>query len=235
VVDHGAHDLQRREDLPPHLVGRAHRVDRDEDAALAVPVDDRVGHLVVEREAALDDLFGVVGAVLALGPVEQPADQLVVVGLEVQRDVGGQVQVAAELVQGAGLGHAARDAVEHVPGAGRSHLEHRLAHHLQDHVVGYQVAVVEVALDLAAHLGLPGDVVAQQVAGTDVRDGEVRRDQRTLRTFARPGRRHHQYPHRTSLASPEVRPTRGPATVPPAAAPPGRPGACTGRRSRTAR
>jgi hypothetical protein len=59
------------------------------------------------------------------------------------------------------------------------------------------ISSVEVVLDRPAQLGLPGHVLAEQVAGGDVRDVEVRGDHRALRSLARTGRRHHQHPHVT--------------------------------------
>ena len=93
-VDQRAHGLERGEDLPGHPVDRPHGVHGHQDAARAVPLHDRMGDLVIEGEPPADDLFGVVGAAFQRGPGEQPPDQLVVVGLQVQGDVRGHAEVS---------------------------------------------------------------------------------------------------------------------------------------------
>ena len=69
--------LEDGEDPVGDLVDLAHSVDLEEQAAVAVDVDQRFGLLRVDLLAPADDLLGVVGATLVLGPLDQPGDQLV--------------------------------------------------------------------------------------------------------------------------------------------------------------
>ena len=64
------------EDPLGDLVDLAHAVDLDQQAAVAVDVDQRLGLLGVDLLAAADDVLGVVGATLGLGALEQPLDEL---------------------------------------------------------------------------------------------------------------------------------------------------------------
>src|SRR5437016_6189193 len=59
VVQERAELVQGGEDLAADLLHRAHRVDRDQDLAVAVPAQDRRCHLMVEGKALGDDLRGV--------------------------------------------------------------------------------------------------------------------------------------------------------------------------------
>src|SRR5947209_2157642 len=65
---------ERAEDPVGDLVDVACAVDLDEQLAVAVDLDQRLGLLGVHLLAAPDHLFGVVGATLGLGPLEQPLD-----------------------------------------------------------------------------------------------------------------------------------------------------------------
>ena len=91
--------------------------------------------------------------------------------------------------------HVPRDPVEDIPASGRLRGDDRLSHHVQDDLVGHEFAAIQVRLDGLAERGPPRDVIAQQLAGRDVRDVEVRGDQRTLSPLARARRGDHQYPH----------------------------------------
>ena len=57
----------------------------------------------------------------------------------------------------------------------------------------HEFAAVQIRLDGLAERGLPRDVIAQQLTGRDVRDAEVRGDQRALSPLARARGRDHQY------------------------------------------
>ena len=59
------------------LVDLAHAVDLDQQPAVAVDLDQRLGLLGVDLLAAPDDVLGVVGAALDLGALEQPLHELV--------------------------------------------------------------------------------------------------------------------------------------------------------------
>ena len=74
-----------------HVVDLAHPVDLDEDAALAVDPDERLGLLGVDLLAAPDDVLGVVGATVGLGALEQALDEL----LRVDREHDDRVELVA--------------------------------------------------------------------------------------------------------------------------------------------
>jgi hypothetical protein len=58
-----------------------------------------MGDVVVELETPTDDIFGVVSAALLGGSGQEPAHQLGILHLEVQRDVGDHSEFHRELVQ----------------------------------------------------------------------------------------------------------------------------------------
>ena len=67
-----------------HVVDLTHPVDLDEDAALAVDLDERLGLLGVDLLAAPDDVLGVVGAAVGLRALQQALDELL--GVDGQHD-----------------------------------------------------------------------------------------------------------------------------------------------------
>src|SRR3954469_2337367 len=62
---------QGREDVAGHRVRRSDRIDVDDQPALAVVVDDRRGHVVVDLQPPANDVFGVVDAPLHERPCQQ--------------------------------------------------------------------------------------------------------------------------------------------------------------------
>ena len=78
--------------------------------------------------------------------------------------------------------------------AGVRLVEPRVDH--PDHeVVGDEAAGVHDRLGLAAEVGAARHLVAEHVAGGDVRDAEAHRDPRRLRALAAPGRAEHHGDH----------------------------------------
>ena len=73
-------------------------------------------------------------------------------------------------------------------------------HHVEDDLVGNEFAAVEIRLDGPAETGPPRDVIAQQLTSADVRNAEMRGDQRALSPLARARRRDHQHSHYSSPA-----------------------------------
>src|SRR3954447_9153207 len=84
------------EDALGDLVDLAHAVDLDQQVAVAVDVDQRLGLLGVHLLAAADDVLGVVGAPAALRAGQQPLHQLLA--------VDGEHHDGVDLVAG-GLDH----------------------------------------------------------------------------------------------------------------------------------
>ena len=120
---------------------------------------------------------------------------------QVQGHIRGHLEFAADQVGSAGLVHVSRDSVEDIPASGRLRGDHRLRYHVQDDLVGHQFAAVQIRLDGLAERGPPRHVIAQQFTGRDVRDVEVRGDQRALSPFARAWGRDHRVLHHSSPTS----------------------------------
>ena len=198
VVQQRAHRFEGGEDFAADLVGGAHSIHRHQDSAVAVPREDGRGHIVVEGQPLGNDVCSVIGAMLERGSREQPADEFRIAGLQVQRHIRSHPQLAADQVNRAGLLHVPRDSVQHEPASGRLRGDQLLPHHVEHDLVGHELAAVERGLDSQAERGPPRHVIAQQLAGRDVRDVEVRGDQRALSPLARARGRDHQYPHRSS-------------------------------------
>lgn len=200
MFDHVSHDLQSRNNFASDIFRASHGVDGNQDSTVAVPVHDRMRDIVVQIEAFTDDVLGVVAPMLDRRPGDESADEFVVVGLQVQRDVSDHVELASNLIHCARLFQVAGDAVENVSGAIGFRVPERHANHVKDDPVRNEFATGEVGLDAAPSFGLPLDVVAEQVAGRDVRDVEMGGDEDALRTFTSPWRGDHENPHNNSLS-----------------------------------
>jgi hypothetical protein len=156
---------------------------------------------MVEGQALGNDVWRVVGAMFERGSREQPAHELGIAGLQVQRHIRGHLELTADQVDRTGLVHVSRDPVQHKSASGRLRCDHRLPHHVEDNLVGHEFAAVQIRLDGLAERGPPRNVIAQQLTGRDVRDVEVRGDQRALSPLACARGRDHQYSH---CSSPDV-------------------------------
>ena len=80
------------DDVVGDLLDRLHPVDLDQHPAIAVVVDDRSRLLLIGLQPLADHVFGVVLAALLVGAVQQPADQLRLVGREIDGRLGRQAQ-----------------------------------------------------------------------------------------------------------------------------------------------
>jgi len=197
-VQERAHRFEGGQDLAPDLRRGTHRIHRYQDPAVPVPRDDGGCHVMVNSKALGNDLCRVVGAMLERGPREQPAHELGIVSLQVQCHIRGHPEFAAYQVGRAGLVHVPRDSVQDKAAPGRLGRDHRLPQHVEDDLVGNEFAAVQISLNGQAQTGPPRDVIAQQFTGRDVRDVEVRGDQRALSPLARARGRDHQHPHHSS-------------------------------------
>jgi hypothetical protein len=200
LVEHRVDDVYERLVAGEQAVPAGEEVDL-QPALAGVLGHDGVRHLVIEVKPSTDDVLGVIEATLQGRAGEQPAHQLAVVGLQVQRDVRGHAELTGRLVERPGLCHVARQAVQHVPTARRLRLDKGPPHHIQHDLVGHQLAAVEMQLNGTAQLRLPRDVITQQVPGRDVRNVEVGGDHCALRPLARARWRDHQHAHPRLLAS----------------------------------
>ena len=109
-------DVERVEDALGDVVDLAHAVDLDEDAALAVDLDQRLGLLGVDLLAAPDDVLGVVGATVGLGALQQALRRAPPGRPSAprrRRAVAGELDHPVELLD---LGEGARVAVEQEAG-----------------------------------------------------------------------------------------------------------------------
>ena len=93
-----------------------------------------------------------------------------------------------------GLGHGAREAVEQHAPFGVRLVEARVDHP-DDQVVGHESAGVHDRLGLATEGRVARNLVAEHVAGRDVRHAELHRDARRLGALAAAGRSEHQRDH----------------------------------------
>ena len=158
------------DDPAGHRVGRAGAVDGDQEVTFGVPGDERCRLGLVEVETALDGLLGVVLALDHLaaadvaGPVDHGRRRGGVVGAAVDADpprrqplhdqggrhleVDDQVQAEGvhDLVEVLGLGGRPGAPVEHEAAAPGVALGEAAPHHLHDHVVGDQLALVHERL-----------------------------------------------------------------------------------------
>ena len=187
LVQERAHRFEGGQDFAADLMRETHRIHRDQDDAVAVPREDGGRHVMVEGQALGNDVWRVVGAMLQRGPREQPAHQFGVVGLQVQCHIRGHLEFAADQVDRTGLVHVSRDSVQDKPASGRLRGDQFPPHHVEDHLIGNEFAAVQIRLDGLAERGPPRDVIAQQFTGRDVRDVEVRGDQRALSPLPAPG------------------------------------------------
>ena len=149
-----------------HRVGRAGAVDLDQEAPLLVPVEQGRRLLLVEVEPALDRLFGVVlpldhlAAADVAGPVDQRRGGRRVVGAAVHAhpargqalhdqisrhlQVDDQVEAVRldDLLERLRLHGGARASVEHEAAPRRVPLGEPAPHHLHDHFVGDELALL---------------------------------------------------------------------------------------------
>ena len=195
IVQERTHRLERGQDFAPDLSRGTHRIHGNQDSAVAVPRDNRGGHLVVEGQALSNDVRGVVGAMLQRGSGEQSTHEFRIVGLQVQRDVHGHSEFASHQISRAGLWHVSRDSVQDKPASGRLRRDHRLPQHPQYDLIGHEFAAIEVFLNGLAENGPSRHMIAQQFTRRDVRYAEMRGDQCALGPFARARGRDHQYSH----------------------------------------
>lgn len=146
-VDDRPHYLECGQYLSSDRLGRTHGVDRDEDAAFGVPGNDWVRDVVVELEACADDVLGVIGAMFECGPGEQSTRELLVVGLQVQRDVRGHLQLHSDSVGCTSLRHGARDPIQDIAGSSLFCCDEGLPDHAEHDLVGHQFTTREELLN----------------------------------------------------------------------------------------
>src|SRR4051794_17098089 len=145
-------DVEGVEDSGGDLVDLTHAVDLDDDAALLVDLDQRLGLLEVDLLAATDDVLGVIGPSFDLGALQQPADDLVLVGDQAHHRVElvpGEADHPVELLD---LGQGAGVPVEQ-EAVGGVRLVDAVADHPVGDLVGDVVTGVHVPFGLDPELG----------------------------------------------------------------------------------
>src|ERR687886_1816836 len=172
-VPSAARRRQGRREAPRDPVDVAHAVDLHEEAALPVDVHERGRLLDVHVLAVPDDIFGVVGPALELGPALQALDDLVLVDGELDDGVEPRVVRGQHRVERADLRDVAGVAVEHEACAAVRLRDAVLDHVVRD-LVGHELAGVQVALGQQAQLARLGDVRPEDVARRDGGNTEVR-------------------------------------------------------------
>jgi hypothetical protein len=133
----------------------------------------------------LRDVGGVVRATLERSPREQPAHEFPIVDLQVQRHIRGHPRFVAYQVSRAGLVRVPWDSVEDKPASGRRPAPAAPCRAQPGR------ARVRPGRDTSGRPGRggpPRHVIAQEFAGRDMGDVEVRGGQRALSPFARPRR-----------------------------------------------
>jgi hypothetical protein len=138
-------------------------------------------------------------------PPGKPGNQLVVRHLDVQHGVDLTAQRDHHVVERDGLRHRSREAVEHDASL-RAGLADALPEHRDRDGVRHQRSASHVLAGLNAKRCLPLELVAEQVAGGDVRQAELATQVVSLRPFARSRRPEENKVH---AAAPRCRPTLG--------------------------
>ena len=162
------HRLQRRLDLGEDVVDRSARVERPKRSRGPVALDDRLGLLVVDREASCDHLGCVVGAILVARSPVHPQGRRLVVEVEEEDGVERASDRDEHLVELLGLDDVAREAVEH-ESTRRVVLGEPVADQRDRELVGNELAGGEDRLDLAPELRACCHGSAEHVARRHVR------------------------------------------------------------------
>src|SRR5215475_5254954 len=164
------------------LVGRPTGVDDAQQPSAAVVVDERCGCFVEYREPVADHVPGVVAAPLDPGPRQEPGDQLLARGVEVDRGISREAFLLGQTARLAGLADRARVTVEQVTAVVGGGF-HARQEQLGDQLIGYELAAVQVVTNLLAQWRAGLDLGPQQIAGGDVLDSQTLRQAFTLRYF----------------------------------------------------
>ena len=174
---------QRGDDRLGHHGYRLRGVDRDEDAARFVELEDRAGVGVEELQPALD--HPAVGVIDPAGarPARKPAARDVVGQREVHSRLGLDSLWPGKLIGALRLRPRAREPVEDVSTTGLARGGDRFAHDSEDDVVGNEITPRESGGDLYAELALGRDVRAQQLAARHVAHAQTFGQKVTLGAF----------------------------------------------------
>jgi len=131
-------------DVGEDLLDRLFAIDVDEQPTLSVEVEERLCLGVEHLEPMQNDVVAVVRAPFPVGANPEPVAQLV--GADSEMDDSLEFDTFDLLGQRVGLfglTQCPREAVEYVS-AIANRLEHRNGQHLEDHVVRYEIAPLQV-------------------------------------------------------------------------------------------
>ena len=77
----------------------------------------------------------------------RPSHELLISALQVERHVRVHLKLAAYQLGRAGLPHVPQDSVDDKPSPGRLRSDPHLPHHVEDDLVGHELAAVEILLN----------------------------------------------------------------------------------------
>jgi len=118
-------------------------------------------HIVVELEPFAEHVLRVIGAMFQGGTSEQPARELLVVSLEMQRHVRRHFQLKADSVGSTGLLHVARDSIQDLTRSSLLCRNERLPHHVEHQLVGHELTALDELLNGSAEFSLLRNMVAE--------------------------------------------------------------------------
>ena len=128
---------------------------------------------MVDVQPAADDLLrGVVGAARILAAQQDALDELLLRDADVNHDVHLESVLGEDFVELLGLDRRAGEAVEDAP-LGVAVLGHVVGNHVDDNLVGGQLAGLDVGLHAASQLGAAGNLAADDLARRDMLDAVV--------------------------------------------------------------
>ena len=143
------------------------RSERMECPGSAIPIDDRLGLLVVDREPPRHDLRRVVGPPLLVRTTEGSSSRRLVVEIEEEHCVERPADRVEHLVELLGLNEVARESVEDEPTA-RIVLREPVADQRDRQLIRHELAGCEDRLHLAAEVCSLCDRGAEHVPRRDV-------------------------------------------------------------------
>lgn len=182
-----------------HLFNRLLAVDLDEYAALGIEAQQRLRLAVKHLKSARDTSLSVIAAPFPVGAFPQPIMQLLIADSEVHNGLErDSFETLGHGIRLFSLVHGPRETIKHIP-AIASCVENPSAEHLEEKLVGYEIAPLEIIGCKPPNLGALSHLVAQESPTGQMRDFVVRSELRRLCAFSGPRIRHQQESHSVTL------------------------------------